>query len=376
LSRYWNAVEYFFPYKYQTDQNWNAVLNEMIPRFFEAQDVTQYHLTLMETVVKLDDSHATLYTNPLSDFFGRMYIPVHTNLIENKLVVDYIYNDSLAKANDLRIGDVIEKIDGVEVNKIINSGNKYNVGSNESVKAKHRGSFILEGKTDFIQLTIKRGDAEFEKKCGRFESKYFKYNPQNREKYKVLDQNVAYLNMEFLEMKDVDKMMGELNSAKAMIIDYRGKFNNFRPDVIAKRLIQNKKEYAKLIKPDLSYPGKFYWEESKTITPIKTNAYTGKVIVLVNEEAQSSSEYATMILQAGNDVTTIGSQTSGADGNVSKIDFLGYETLMSGVGVFYPDGTETQRKGVKVDIKVRPTVKGMQEGRDEVLEKALEFAKN
>lgn len=148
----------------------------MIPRFFEAQDVTQYHLTLMETVVKLDDSHATLYTNPLSDFFGRMYIPVHTNLIENKLVVDYIYNDSLAKANDLRIGDVIEKIDGVEVNKIINSGNKYNVGSNESVKAKHRGSFILEGKTDFIQLTIKRGDAEFEKKCGRFESKYFKYN--------------------------------------------------------------------------------------------------------------------------------------------------------------------------------------------------------
>lgn len=376
LSRYWNVVEYFFPYKYQTDQNWNAVLIEMIPRFFDAEDVTQYHLTLLETVVKLDDSHATLYTNPLSDFFGRLYLPVHANLIDNKLVVDYIYNDSLAKANDLKIGDVIEKVDGVEVSKIINKANKYNVGSNESVKAKHRGSFILEGKTDFIELTIKRGDAEFEKKCGRFESKHFKYNPQNREKYKVLDQNIAYVNMEFLEMKDVDKMMEELKSTKVMIIDYRGKFMNFTPFFIARRLIQDKKEFAKFLLPDLSYPGKFYWDESETITPIKTNAYTGKVIVLVNEEAQSSSEYATMLLQAGNDVTTIGSQTSGADGNVSKIDFLGYETLMSGIGVFYPDGTETQRKGVRVDIKVRPTIKGMQEGRDEVLEKALEFAKN
>jgi C-terminal processing protease CtpA/Prc len=108
---------------------------------------------------------------------------------------------------------------------------------------------------------------------------------------------------------------------------------------------------------------------------MKNKYYGGKVIVLVNEETQSSSEYATMLLQVADKVKTIGSQTAGADGNVSQIEFLGFKSKMSGLGVFYPDETETQRKGVKIDIEVLPTIKAIQEGRDEVLEKALEYIK-
>ena len=40
----------------------------------------------------------------------------------------------------------------------------------------------------------------------------------------------------------------------------------------------------------------------------------------------------------------IGSQTAGADGNVSKFYLPGgIHTCFSGVGIYYPDGTETQR---------------------------------
>jgi len=123
----------------------------------------------------------------------------------------------------------------------------------------------------------------------------------------------------------------------------------------------------------LSYPGKFIWEKAKKVRSNKNKYYIGKVIVLVNEETQSSAEYSTMILQVGDNVITIGSQTSGADGDISKINFLGYRSYISGLGVFYPDGTETQRVGVKIDVVVKPTIKGIQEGRDEILEKALEL---
>jgi len=44
-------------------------------------------------------------------------------------------------------------------------------------------------------------------------------------------------------------------------------------------------------------------------------------------------------------------------------------------GIVYPDGTESQRNGVKIDIEVKPTINGLRAGRDEVLEKALEIAK-
>jgi C-terminal processing protease CtpA/Prc len=39
----------------------------------------------------------------------------------------------------------------------------------------------------------------------------------------------------------------------------------------------------------------------------------------------------------------------------------------------YPDKTETQRKGVKIDIEIKPTIEGLKQGRDEILEKAIEL---
>jgi len=68
----------------------------------------------------------------------------------------------------------------------------------------------------------------------------------------------------------------------------------------------------------------------------------------------------------------IGSTTSGADGNVSPFALPGgLHTMISGIGVFYPDKTATQRIGIKPSIEVRPTVAGIRAGRDEVLEEAL-----
>ena len=48
-------------------------------------------------------------------------------------------------------------------------------------------------------------------------------------------------------------------------------------------------------------------------------------------------------------------------------------TTFSGLGVFYPDETETQRKGIKIDIEVKPTINGLKENKDEVLERAIEY---
>ncbi len=47
--------------------------------------------------------------------------------------------------------------------------------------------------------------------------------------------------------------------------------------------------------------------------------------------------------------------------------------MITGIGVYYPDGGETQRIGIVPDIEIRPTIKGIKEGRDELLEKAIEI---
>ena len=37
LFRYWNIIEYFFPYKYQIDGSWDSALNDLLPKFLEAK---------------------------------------------------------------------------------------------------------------------------------------------------------------------------------------------------------------------------------------------------------------------------------------------------------------------------------------------------
>ena len=81
-----------------------------------------------------------------------------------------------------------------------------------------------------------------------------------------------------------------------------------------------------------------------------------------------------MCFQTAPNTTIIGSQTAGADGNNSDFEYIkGFDTHFTGIGVYYPDRRETQRIGIVPDIEVKPTIKGIQEGRDEVLDRALKF---
>jgi C-terminal processing protease CtpA/Prc len=80
-----------------------------------------------------------------------------------------------------------------------------------------------------------------------------------------------------------------------------------------------------------------------------------------------------MAYKTNPNATVIGSTTAGADGNVSKLTLPGGITSMiSGIGVYYPDGQETQRIGIVPNIEMKPTIKGIKKGRDELMEKAIE----
>jgi C-terminal processing protease CtpA/Prc len=126
--------------------------------------------------------------------------------------------------------------------------------------------------------------------------------------------------------------------------------------------------------PDSTYIGRFKFDGPRPCGYENQNNYKGKTVVLINEESQSQSEEMAMSFHTVDDSTIIGSQTAGADGNVS--DFVVVKDVFTGfsaVGVYYPDRRETQRIGIVPDIEVKPTILGIQQGKDEVLDRALQF---
>ncbi|WP_233266109.1 S41 family peptidase [Myroides fluvii] len=147
------------------------------------------------------------------------------------------------------------------------------------------------------------------------------------------------------------------------------------PFALGSYFVNQPTPFVKFTAVNYNNPGEFSFMDPIIIEP-DTKPYQGKVIVLVDERTQSSAEYTTMAFRAGRNVTVIGSQTAGADGDASQVVLPGgLWTIISGLGVYYPDGEPTQRIGIIPDIEVKRTRKGVREQRDELLEKAIELIK-
>jgi C-terminal processing protease CtpA/Prc len=184
--------------------------------------------------------------------------------------------------------------------------------------------------------------------------------------------------MEKLERKDVDSVMNILKAMNAIIFDVRYSASGTMYDV-SKYLKKEKTDFTRWFYPNLEYPGLITYADNLQCGPDSINEeyYEGLVVILVGNYTQSHSEFTVMGLQTAPNSITIGSQTAGADGNVSTVSLPGgIITYFSGAGLAYPDGTETQRKGLKIDIVVNQTINNIRKGRDEKLDTALAYIKS
>jgi C-terminal processing protease CtpA/Prc len=373
VYRYWNMIQYFFPYKNETDQDWNTVLAEMITKIMKTDSDIDHHLALLEMAVKIDDSHGWFTTKKLRKYFGFNTLPFKFKIINDKVVVTEFTNKELAIADDIKIGDAIETINSTPVAKLLKDNSKYIYASNPSVKKRNAKKLIFKGEEDSVNITFERDGRVTSKTIKKYNYTTIKSNLQEKKTWDILDGNIGYVNMGILTVEEVKETMEALKNTKGIVFDIRN-YPKGTMYEIAKYLHTEPVEFVKFTKQDFSYPGTFVWVDSYSCGGGKLkNQYKGKVVILVNETTQSHAEFTTMALQTAKGAVIIGSQTSGADGNVSKVPVVGgHSSSITGIGIYYPDGKETQRIGIVPDIKVLPTIKGIRAGIDEPLEKAIE----
>src|SRR6185369_16469723 len=129
-------------------------------------------------------------------------------------------------------------------------------------------------------------------------------------------------------------------------------------------LADHQSPFARFTQGDLTNPGAFHWGPGNISLQPQQPHYVGKIVILVDEVSQSQAEYTTMAFRTAPGAKVVGSTTAGADGNVSDIPLPGgLRSMISGIGVFYPDKRPTQRIGIVPDVEVRPTIAGIRAGR-------------
>ncbi|MGM0620211.1 MAG: S41 family peptidase [Bacteroidota bacterium] len=375
LFRYWNMIEYFFPYKNLIEKDWDNVLNEYIPKVIDSQDELSYKLTMLELIGEIHDTHANIWSDDsvLSQFFGTNQVPVQVRIIEDKAVVTKI-TDQLNVDSKIQVGDIITQINGIETEKIIAEKIKHCPASNYPRKLYNVSDKLLRTNDNNLTLTLENRKLTYSETVNTVPLRSINFKNTQLKSHSVLNENVGYIYPAALKQGEIDTIMNSFLNKKGVIVDLRCYPSDNIVFSLGRFLMPEPVEFVKFSQASLTSPGLFTFTKPLEVGEENEDYYKGKVVILVDESTISQAEYTTMALRVAPDAVVIGSSTAGADGNVSTIMLPGnIRTMISGIGVYYPDGTETQRVGIVPDIEVKPTIEAIREGRDEYLEKALEI---
>jgi hypothetical protein len=376
LFRLWNIVEYWAPDRDVVGEDWLSVLKEFIPRVAMAKDRDSYAREMMELIAEIHDTHANLWSSlNLRPPVGACRVPVNVRFIEKAAVVTGYTSEATGKASGLQPGDEIAAIDGVPVSKLVAEWSPFYGDSNDAARLRDLATSLMSGNCGPVKIEVRRNGAAVPFTASRLPSSQTGLLAATHDlpgpTFRLLSKDVAYLKLSSVKVADASEYIQQAKGTRGLIVDIRNYPSEFVVFALGSLLVSKPTSFAAFSFGDLSNPGAFHIGPPETLMPAEPH-YSGKVVILVDEVSQSQAEYTTMALRAAPKAVIVGSTTAGADGNVSEIPLPGgLRTMITGLGVFYPDGAPTQRVGIHVDVRAQPSIAGIRAGRDEVLEAAI-----
>jgi C-terminal processing protease CtpA/Prc len=388
LFRFWNVINYFFPYKHLLEGNWDDILTRYIPVFESNKDAIDYQRTVRELVTNIHDSHGFVSgTQKLDESLGTYFPPIAVRSVEGQSVIRT--TTDAATAAGLKVGDIVLTIDGERVADRLARAEKLIPASTPQSLVRSAHIFFLTGAKDSkIALTVKGAAGRVRSvelvrnlSIGEYFGRYVRMQ-RPLPVFTVLPSGFGYIDLARLTLPEVDKAMDAIMKTPAVIFDMRG-YPNGTAWSIAPRLTTRRNLVAALFRrplregiglanPDYVAGSEFGFPQE--LPPPNGAPYLGKVVMLIDEDAISQAEHTCLFFETAAKVTFVGTPTAGANGDVTTMVLPGnIQVNFSGHDVRHADGRQLQRLGIQPDIKVAPTIRGVREGRDEVLDAAITF---
>jgi carboxyl-terminal processing protease len=381
LARYWTIINYFYVYKNDSSENWDTVLTESIPEFNTAENDKQYHLALQKLISKLYDCHSLIQSDVLDvKVYGRYAANVRAVMLDSTVMIKRI-RTALYDDGSLKPGDIVIKIDGEDAIVRYRKLNEFLRGANGATDQRIICPYLFSSVKDHMLLIIARDGKELTihlklRDYSKYVAEEARIRKQQHESVviEIYPNSTAYIDLNKIASENIEKNFNAARPYQNIILDTRQGLHGTTVKV-ADFVLKQPTTFFKYTYADITHPGMLRILDGFRLGKKDSTPYKGKVYVLVDEHTQSESEFLTMALQTGSNVTVVGSRTAGSDGNVKQVNFPGnIETLFSGLGIYYPDLKPTQRVGIKIDCNVRQTLDGIVKGKDEILNKALELS--
>jgi hypothetical protein len=389
MFRFWNILNYYSPHLGMIGDDWERVLDTYVGRMLDVTERHEYHLLMAEFTARANDSHG-LMSSPVVDelFWGDNWMPFFIERVEGKKIVTRA-QPGIA----VEVGDEILSIDGRDIDEMWADVERHLAASNPVAGAFLIGQILVRGTGDSAAIVLRRGG---EVKSNTVPMTFTNVNYLTAidgpawSRHDMGDCQLGYVHLGLLRWSQVHEAMTRLQDTDGIVFDAR-RYPRGTIWELVRYLYDEPVAFARFHVPRIDYPGvtqgvtprigEFTSEDDfgdhaedgdRRIRQGESEAYDGRVMILVNEETVSQGEYTVMGLEQHPGAVIIGSQTRAADGNLSRIYLPGrIRVNMTGIGVYYPDGTPTQRIGIVPDLYVSRTIRGVRDGVDELLREAM-----
>ena len=377
LFDFYAFVYYFYPNRQLLEQPWDLSLQQAIPMFLQADNEVDYHKAIRYITARLNDSHASHSTAMDTLLFGERRAGFRMRALSGRW---FVYSKRSANyPTNVRVGDEVLSVNSIPIKQLSDSLALFVSASNASTRDKFLNNAILSTPQESFVLKIRRNKDTLEVKEKSEHMDYFnslKLEEEGKMKPQWLNDSVAYWHLASAKQDNVESFYRQVCNAQYIILDLRCYPYQSSFWELSKCFIPKTENFSYIVYPDSQRPGEF-----KYIAGLagphhlgSENYYKGNVILIVDNQTESFSEYLCMMLQKNPKAITVGTSSSGANGNVHLYEFPGgVTTFLTGLGILDSNYSPMNGRGVKIDVPILFDANTIPANVDPYLSKAIEL---
>jgi C-terminal processing protease CtpA/Prc len=372
----WSVFQHFYPYFDVVECDWDQALRDALKKAATDADECAFRETLAEMVAQLRDGHGNVYHGCVPEAAA---LPLAWDWIEGQLVITAVAPQARgADGQELHLkpGDVVRAVDDRPVGEILDELERRTSGATPQWRRHSALTWLASrGSGPRVALEVVRdGEAPRRVVVSRAVSEAGEPIEPRPQPIAEVAPGIWYVDLDRVSDDEFLASLPKLEEASGLVFDLRGYPRRLSTVVLA-HLTDQPVTCAQWHVPRVTLPDRrdMQFDRSHWTVPPRRPRLTAKAAFIIDGRAISYAETYLGIVEHYRLAALVGQPTAGTNGNINPFSLPGgYQVVWTGMKVLKQDGSQHHGVGIRPTVPVERTLRGVREGRDELLERAIE----
>ena len=402
-ARVWAALRTRHAHRDQMDEDVDEGWVRAIPLLEGARNATEYAAALRSLVAAFDDGQVMLAGGAADSLAGGAWAPFRVEAVQGVPLVTAVVRDEAVRALGITEGQEVTAADGFPLPAWLTEHRRDLSAPNPWVREERLLRRLPEGPPGRALFRLREASGRERQLDVPRRAEYRAQLPRGERPLqpavRVPAPGITYVDVERLPLDSVRALLEGARGARGVVLDLRGHLPEpvgaAALDAVVAALVPRAapvrgvvaREVVRWQRRPCLAPA---WREAsqqcaelREVRPLEValpamadapGAPAARVVALIDARTQGAMERLALRLEGLAGATFVGSPSAGSPSEVMPVALPGGLTVTVPLAEWRrPDGAAVQRVGIPPQVAAERTVRGVRVGRDEVLERALQW---